>query len=123
MAGLSNTQRTLRALKEQGRVAAITEKWNQFAGPHGVRQDLFGFVDVLALDPQRGFVGVQCCSGSGFSAHWKKLTEERNQEVREWLSTPGGVVEIWAWRQLKVKRGGKAKRWEPRIVEVTLEDL
>jgi hypothetical protein len=40
--GLSPTQRTLRALRDQGRICGIVERWNQFVGPHGIRQDLFG---------------------------------------------------------------------------------
>jgi hypothetical protein len=118
----SNTQRTIRELRNQGRVCAIVEKWNQFVGPHGVRQDLFGIIDVLALDPQRGVVGVQSC-GSDFAAHERKLLTERAQECIDWLSTPGTVLELWGWRKVKLKRGGKAERWQPRIREFTLADF
>lgn len=122
MAGLSNTQRTLRALRARGLVAAIVEKWNQYAGPHGLRQDLFGIIDVLALDPERGVIGVQSC-GSAFSEHLRKLTVEKAQETSDWLNTPGTSLELWGWRKLKVKRGGKAERWSPRVAEITLEML
>lgn len=120
MAGLSNTQRTLRALRARGLVAAIVEKWNQYAGPHGLRQDLFGIIDVLALDPERGVIGVQSC-GSAFSEHLKKLTVEKAQETSDWLSTPGTSLELWGWRKVKVKRGGKAERWSPRVLVITLD--
>ena len=123
MSKLSPTQRTLRELRNQGRVAAVVERWNQHGGTHGIRQDLFGIVDVLALDPKRGFVGVQACAGSGFAAHFRKLTIDNAQASLDWLQTPGGVLEIWAWRKLVRKRGGKAKIWVPRVVEVTLEDI
>lgn len=116
------TQRTIRELRNQGRVCAIVEKFNQHVGPHGIRQDLFGIIDVLALDPERGVVGVQCC-GNSFSAHYRKLTEERWQECMDWLKTPGTVLELWAWRKIKVKRGGKAERWTPRIKEFTVHDF
>ncbi len=118
----SATQRTIRELKNQGRVCAIVEKWNAFAGPHGIRQDLFGIIDIIALDPERGVIGVQCCSG-GMSTHYIKITEERAQETMDWLQTPGTVLEIWSWRKLKVKRGGKAMVWKPKIREITLKDL
>jgi hypothetical protein len=121
MTGLSPTQRTLRALREQGRIAAVVEKWNQYAGEHGKREDLFGIIDVLALDPVRGVIGVQACAGSGFSAHLKKLTIEKSIETINWLSTPGTKLEIWAWRKTKLTRGGKAMRWSARILEITLE--
>ena len=119
---MTPTQRTIRALKDQGRRCAIVEKGNSHVGPHGIRQDLFGIIDVLALDPQRGVVGVQSCGGD-FSAHLRKLTEERSQETLDWLSTPGTTLEIWGWRKIKLKRGGKAERWAPRVREITLEDF
>ena len=121
--GLSPTQRTLRALREQGRVAAIVEKYNAYAGPFGRREDLFGIIDVLALDPDRGVVGIQCCAGSGFAAHRTKILEERHQETHDWLSTPGTALEIWAWRKVKLQRGGKAERWMPKVETITLQQL
>lgn len=119
---LSPTQRTLRALRDQGRVCAIVEKFNPYAGPHGLRQDLFGIIDVLALDPERGVVGVQSC-GQAFAAHEQKILEERAQEAIDWLSTPGTVLELWGWRKIKLKRGGKAMRWSPRVRPFTLADF
>ena len=124
---MSPTQRTMRALRDMGRRCAIVERWNSYAkrggdGPPGIRQDLFGIIDVLALDPERGVVGIQCCGGSGFQAHVKKLTEDHAQETIDWLSTPGTVLELWAWRKVKLKRGGRALVWRPRVVEVRLSD-
>lgn len=119
---LSPTQRTLRALRDQGRVCAIVEKWNQHVGPHGIRQDLFGIIDVLALDPERGVIGVQSC-GEAFAAHERKLLEERTIACIDWLSTPGTALELWGWRKVKLKRGGKAVRWSPRVRVFTLDDF
>ena len=118
----SNVQRTIRELKNNGRKCAIVEKWNPHVGSHGIRQDLFGIIDILALDPERGVVGVQAC-GSDFSAHVRKLTEDMAQETEDWLRTPGTSLELWGWRKIKKKRGGKAMVWRPRIQEITLEDL
>jgi hypothetical protein len=118
----SPTQRTLRELRNQGRVCAIVERFNAFVGPHGMRQDLFGIIDVIALDPVRGVVGVQSCGGN-FAEHERKLLEERAQECIDWLSTPGTSLELWSWRKVKLKRGGKAERWSPRVREVTLDDF
>ena len=120
MAGLSPTQRTLRALRDQGIVCAIVERFNPYAGPHGIRQDLFGCIDIIALDPERGVIGVQSC-GQDFSGHRTKLLEERTQEVTEWLSTPGTELELWGWRKVKLNRGGKAMRWKPRLARLTLD--
>jgi hypothetical protein len=122
MAELTPTQRTLRALRARGLECAIVEKWNQYAGPHGVRQDLFGIIDVIALDPVAGVIGVQSC-GNSFSDHFRKITGERAVETRKWLETPGTALELWSWRKVKMKRGGVAMRWEPRVRQITLADL
>lgn len=113
----------MRELRNQGRRCAIVEKWNQHVGPHGIRQDLFGIIDVLALDPERGVVGVQCCAGSGFAKHEQKILVEHAQETIDWLSTPGTSLELWGWRKVKLNRGGKAERWQPRVRVFSLEDL
>jgi hypothetical protein len=119
---MTPTQRTLKALKDMGRKCGIVEKFNRFAGPHGVRQDLFGIIDIIALDKEQGVIGVQSC-GSAFSEHYKKIIIEHREDTYEWLTTPGTKLELWGWRKVKVKRGGKAMKWEPRIQEITLEDL
>ena len=119
--GLSPTQRTLRELRQLGRVCGIVERFNAHAGPFGVRQDLFGFIDIIALDPERGIVGVQSC-GQSHAAHKRKILEERNQEALEWLKC-GGTIELWSWTKRKLKRGGKALRWVPRIECITTEML
>jgi hypothetical protein len=117
---VSPTQRTLAALREQGRKCAIVEKWNPYAG---VRQDLFGFIDIIALerDGLRGIIGVQS-TGSAFAAHERKLLEERREACIAWLLA-GGEIELWGWRKLKVKRGGKATCWTPRVRTFELEDF
>ena len=118
MAGLSPTQRTLKAMREQGRLCGIVERFNQYAGPHGIRQDLFGFIDILCLDPADGIIGVQSC-GQDYAGHVRKLTEERNEAVFEWLKH--ARAELWGWRKIKLRRGGKAMRWRPRIGDIVLD--
>ncbi len=120
---MTPTQRTIRELKNNGRVCAIVEKWNPHVGPHGIRQDLFGIIDVLALDPQTGVVGIQCCGGSGYQPHLRKICSERAEESLAWLSTPGTGLELWCWRKVKLRRGGKAVVWRPRIKNITQEDI
>ena len=121
MKGISPTQRTLRELRAQGRICGIVEKWNQYAGEFGRRQDLFGFIDIIALDTKEGIIGVQSC-GQAFSAHIKKIMEDKSDEVIEWLRCDG-KIEVWGWRKVKLKRGGKAMRWKPRIQKITLKDF
>lgn len=120
MAGLSATQRTLRHLRQQGLVCAIVEKWN----PHArMRQDLFQIIDIIALDPLEGVLGIQSTTGSNFSEHRKKLLEEQYQKTLDWLSTPGTKLYLYGWRKTKVKRGSAAVVWTPRIEEITIDQL
>jgi hypothetical protein len=102
------------------------------------RHDLFGIIDIIALDHgdddewsiekgtwiahPGGVIGVQSC-GTAFSEHYKKITQTKAKEARDWLLTPGTSLELWGWRKIKVKRGGKAMRCEPRIHKFTLDDL
>ena len=123
--GTSPTQRTLHCIRQQGGVCDVAEKWIAFhgtgktGGPPGIRRDLFGFIDVVELRPGVGIVGIQCCAGSGFAAHKEKILA--CECLGDWLAC-GGRVELWAWRKVKLNRGGKAERWSPRIEEITDQD-
>ena len=119
--GLSPVQRTLRVLREQGAKCSIVEHFNPHVGEHGVRQDLFGIIDILALDPS-GIIGIQVC-GSDYKKHFNKLTIERAQDSIDWLSCRGTKLQIWSWRQLKIKRGSKAVKWTPKVTELSMEDF
>ncbi len=114
---MTPTQRTLAAMREQGRVCGIVEKFNSFAGPYGIRQDLFGFIDIIAIDPVQGVVAIQSC-GQDWSGHVKKMLGERNENMFAWIKH--APIELWAWRKVKLKRGGKAMRWAPRVGDVRL---
>jgi hypothetical protein len=67
---LSPTQRTLAYLREEGYTCAIVERWNPFAK---IRQDLFGFIDILAIKKDET-LAVQCTS-TGVAARMKKIQE------------------------------------------------
>lgn len=139
MAGLSPTQRTLKSQREQGRLCAIAERSVKIPGlPYPLKQDLFGIIDVIALDPVEGIIGVQSC-GSDYAAHMRKMTEvdedlpDKEKFVRgtqltrpelclEWLKA-GGRLELWGWRRIKKKRGGKMMIWSPRIHVFQREDF
>ena len=119
--GTSPTQRTLRELRRRGYRVDIVERWLPIPGGFGRRRDLFNIIDIIALTPT-GILGVQSC-GSSFSEHWKKLTEDEAEQTRAWLETPGTALELWGWRKVKRKRGGKAMVWKPRVKQVELLDL
>jgi hypothetical protein len=116
---MTPTQRTLKALRGQGRICGIVERFNPYGGKHGVRQDLFGFIDIIALDPVLGVVGVQSC-GEAFSGHVKKMTELRHYEMKAWLRH--AKVELWGWRKVVLKRGSASVRWKPRVMDFWLEN-
>lgn len=112
--------RTLEALRNEGYMAGMVERFQSHAGPFGVRQDLFGLFDIIAVHPSEGIIGVQCFA-TEWTAHYKIFLEERRDEAVNWLKA-GGKIELWGWRRLKVKRGGKAVRWTPRIEILTLDN-
>ena len=74
----SPTQRTMRTLRTNGNICAVVEKFNPHVGDFGIRQDLFGIIDILVLDPERGVVGIQACSQSSAS-HLLTLREIKAQ--------------------------------------------
>ena len=115
----SNTQRTLKALKEEGRVCGIVERWIPQAR---LRIDLFNFIDIISLCPEYEIItAVQSC-GSDFKAHIDKILNQCRDDAILWLKC-NGRIQVYGWRKLKLKRGGKAMRWRPRIKEITLRDF
>ena len=118
--GISNTSRTLKYFKDQGIDCDIVERWipipNHPGG--GKRRDLFGIIDLVALEDS-GVIGVQSC-GSSFSEHDKKIME--SPMSLKWLECNNRLMLI-GWRKVKLKRGGKAMRWQPRTKEYKIEDF
>jgi len=99
MAKESPTSRTLAVLREQGYTVAIVEKWN----PHArIRQDLFGFIDILAIKRDET-LAVQA-TASGVSTRIKKIMDsELLPKVRE----AGWKIQVWGWT--KSQKDGKYK--------------
>lgn len=88
---------------------AIVEHWNQYAR---IRQDLFGFIDLLAIKGDY-VLAVQTTSGSNAAARLDKINQSPNAML--WLSEHRAIV-IHAWR--KVGARGKRKIWECREIPV-----
>lgn len=113
----SPTQRTLKALRDEGYLTEVVERWNPHAN---IRQDLFGWIDIIAIKPGQ-ILAVQATSYSNHSARVKKLKTERQEQVGEWLSA-GGLAEVWSWRskQRVLKDGtlGKSKVWSPKVTKI-----
>ena len=77
MAGVSNTQRTLKFLKDRGCKTAIVERFLAYAGAYGQRKDMFGFADIVAL-VNNEIWAVQSC-GQAFSEDHKTITQQAQQ--------------------------------------------
>ena len=77
----SPAQRTLQALRREGYLAAVAEKWN----PHSrTRSDRFGFADVLALRAGTRVLAVQATSASNHAARVRKA--QALPALRAWLA-------------------------------------
>lgn len=110
---MSPTERTKARLKAEGwPLIAVVEHWNPFAR---IRQDLFGFIDVLAVR-QDEILAIQTTSGSNVAARIQKIAA--NPAYRIWLASPSRRLEVWGWR--KVGPRGKRKMWEVRIEPLSL---
>lgn len=107
---LSPTSRTLEYYRKLGATVAIVEKRIPYKF---ITQDLFGFIDILAISPEGGIVGVQCTSDSNVAARVDKIYAE--PRAKTWLLS-GGKIRVIGWS----KKGsrGKRKTWQPRVVPV-----
>jgi len=102
---MTPTQRSLEYLREEGYTVAIVEHWNSWAR---IRQDLFGFIDLLALKPNET-LAVQV-TASGVSARLKKIADSPMlPKVRE----AGWKIHVHGWR-----KNSKGK-YVMRIVDVS----
>lgn len=75
----SPTERVLKYLKTRGFTVGITEHWSQFGGAQkpdgsfiGRRNDLFGFIDMIALKDEQT-IAIQCTAVSGMLSRYKKI--------------------------------------------------
>lgn len=130
--GISNTSRTLEFIRSQGWEADKVERWIPFfrkegqenllgdkTGPRGVRKDLFGIIDIVALGEVRGTIYIQSC-GQAFAEHDRKLLES---PMALKILKKGNHLMLIGWRKVKLKRGGKALRWQPRIKQYSVIDF
>lgn len=108
---MSPLQRTLDKLRREGWLVAVVEHWNSF---RGIRQDLFGFADALAVRGDTALL-VQTTSGTNVAARLHKI--QQSSAARRWLESPSRKIVVHGW----AKQGprGEAKRWVCREIELT----
>ena len=105
MSKTSPTQRSLALLRERGFQAEVTERWNPFAR---IRQDLFGWVDILALGNGQT-LAVQTTSRSNMASRAQKIAE--SPVLPEAISA-GWSIEVHGW-----DRDSKG-HWRVKILEI-----
>lgn len=118
-------QRSKRYLEEKGFHVWITEHWNQWSH---VRQDLFGFADLVAVrHDSNGVWAVNAC-GEDVAKHIKKYIngwehpkkgqQPPNPHLPVWLSA-GNRFSIMGWR-LRDNEGTR-DTYQLRLVEAYLD--
>ena len=105
----SPTQRSLRRLRADGWLVELVEKWNGFARK---RQDLFGFVDVLAIKGDT-VLAVQVTTADHLSHRAAKI--KATQAAAVWLESPNRKIIVHGWR----RPSGKRRTWTLREVELS----
>lgn len=87
------TPRSMRYLREQGHDVDKAEHWLSF-GPRGggVRKDLFGFIDIVAMNDDH-LVGVQVTSRGHMSDRMKKAMD--SPHFLRWCKHAKFVVHGW----------------------------
>jgi hypothetical protein len=91
---MSPTQRSLKMLRAEGFTVAVTEHWNAFAH---IRQDLFGFVDLVALRASET-LAVQTTTADNLSARRRKILAS---PLLSRVLGAGWRIEIHGWRKVK----------------------
>ena len=101
---MSPVQRSLKNLRDRGFLCAIVERWNPYAK---VRQDVFGFGDLLIAGDPFGPTLVQVTTSASAAARRAKIHAEPKAKL--WKAA-GGMILLHGW----AKRGprGKRKTWQ-----------
>lgn len=113
---MTPTSRTLKLLRSEGKIVEVTERWNCFTRQ---RKDLFGFIDIIALDVNMTW-GIQCTSTSNLKKRVDKIINECRDFSLAWLSA-GNKIEVIGWS--KKGKKGKRKVWTPTRKIITLSDI
>ena len=112
---MTPTARTLLELRKRGAFADVVER--RLAKTF-VTKDLFGCIDIVALEPGiTGCLGVQCTTVANQAARVAKILDEPRALM--WLGT-GNRLQVWGWAKKGAK--GRRKLWALSVTSIT-EDL
>ena len=87
----SPTQRSLKLMRERGYLCQVVEHFNMFAH---IRQDLFGFIDILCLK-ENETVAIQCTS-TGVSERVQKIADSPHVGA---VRKAGWKIIVQGWRK------------------------
>lgn len=87
---VSPTQKAIKVLKADGWLVAVTERWNPFAK---IRQDLYGFVDVLAVKGTET-LAIQCTSDHNVTGRVAKIKDHENYPL---IAASSWRLEVWGF--------------------------
>lgn len=81
----------------KGWLIGIVERWIPYAR---IRKDLFGFIDLVAIDPEFNVYGIQTTSQSNVNARINKIKTHQNYDRVRHSSMK---IEVWGWKKKIVK--------------------
>lgn len=97
MSNNAPTKLSVERLEEEGYMVEVTEHRPEHTR---ITRDLFGFIDILAVHPERReFLGVQTTSDDHVSHRRRKILDDPELRHRAWRWIhAGGRIEIHGWR-------------------------
>lgn len=110
MAKPSPTSRSLAHLRKDGRYLVIEVVEKPYNPYTKVRQDLFGFIDILAIRDDGDVLAIQATSRDNVSSRITKIAEHDNVAA---VRKAGWTIEVWGWGLMA------NGRWELRTVDVS----
>jgi hypothetical protein len=90
---MSPTARSMKLMRERGYLVDIVERWIPGAN---IRKDLFGFIDLLAIEGVEGVVAIQATSASNVSSRISKIADHPNLPA---VRAMGWRILVHGWRK------------------------
>lgn len=115
--GKTPTQAAIKYLKGLGYAVGIVEHWNSWAK---IRQDLFGFIDLIAVSPSGVVLYAQVTSASNMSARIKKIKSITNGVPQALANLNGPTTRLLV---MGYKKRNKAKNKPAEILITDMKDL
>jgi len=98
---------TIKALAAMDIIAGNVERSIAYRGRVGHTKDLFGFIDLVAMDTEFSqLIGLQVTDITHISHRIKKIINDCHDHAVRWLRCDGRI-EVWGWRGTR-----EAKRME-----------